>query len=242
MKRLLRKSLRKAGLELTRFRPQASEWAQLKQMLSVHDVRTVFDIGANTGQYASSLRDSGFQGKIVSFEPVLEAHTHLSRAADKDPLWNVPERMAIGDREGRVEIHVSENLVSSSTLPMLNAHRDAAPRSHFIASEMVPIRRLDDVAEVFLGDDEEFFIKVDVQGAESQVLDGAPHLLKRAAGLQLELSLVSLYEGEALFEPMLERLRDSNFDLWSLVPGFIDDRNGRLLQCDGIFFRRPTNL
>lgn len=241
MRRFVRKSLRSVGLELTRFRPQASEWAQLQRMLSAHQVSTVFDVGANTGQYANNLRDSGFRGKIVSFEPLLEAHARLSRDARKDPLWRVPERMAIGDHEGSVQIHVAENLVSSSTLPMLSAHRDAAPQSRFISTETVPIRRLDDVANAFLVGDEELFIKVDVQGAESKVLDGAPKLLQRTAGLQLELSLVSLYEGEVLFEPMLERLRDSNFDLWSLVPGFVDGRSGRLLQCDGVFFRRSTN-
>jgi FkbM family methyltransferase len=240
MKRWIRKTLRKMGWELTPFQPESSEWARLACMLSAQGVTTVLDVGANTGQYARNLRDTGFTGKIVSFEPILEAYTQLCRAARNDSLWTVPERMAIGDKDGRAEIHVADNLVSSSMLPMLDSHRAADPNSCFVATQTVPVARLDSVADRFLDDRESFFIKIDVQGFESKVLDGAPLLLNRATGLQIELSLVLLYDGEALFQPMLERLRESCFDLWSLIPGFVDGRTGRLLQVDGVFFRRPT--
>jgi FkbM family methyltransferase len=238
MKRLVRKTLRKMGWELMRFRPESSEWARLVRMLSVHRVSTVLDVGANTGQYAKNLRDAGFAGRIVSFEPVLEAYTELCRTARNDSLWTVAERMAIGDKDGRAEIHVANNLVSSSLLPMLDSHCAADPNSRFVDTETVPVARLDSVADRFLGNDESFFIKIDVQGFENKVLDGAPMLLRRGVGLQLELSLTPLYEGEMLFQPMLDRLSKSDFDLWSLVPGFVDNRTGRLLQVDGVFFRR----
>lgn len=238
MKRLIRKTVRSMGWELTRFRPESSEWARLTRMLSAHAVSTVLDVGANTGQYAKNLRDAGFSGRIISFEPVLEAHAQLCRAARNDSRWTVAERMAISDRDGRAEIHVASNLASSSLLPMLDSHRAADPSSGFVATQMVPIARLDGVADRFLDSGEPFFIKIDVQGFESKVLDGAPMLLKRGVGLQLELSLIPLYEGETLFQPMLKRLSESSFDLWSLIPGFVDNRTGRLLQVDGVFFRR----
>jgi FkbM family methyltransferase len=238
MKRLIRKTVRGMGLELTRFRPESSEWARLVRMLLAHGVNTVLDVGANTGQYAKNLRDAGFSGRIISFEPVSEAHSQLCRAARSDSLWTVAERMAIGDIDGRTDIHVAGNLASSSVLPMLDSHRAAEPSSGYVTTEAVPMARLDSLADRFLKNGESFFIKVDVQGFESKVLDGASMLLKRGVGLQLELSLTPLYEGEMLFQPMLDRLSESNFDLWSLVPGFVDNRTGRLLQVDGVFFRR----
>jgi FkbM family methyltransferase len=242
MKRLVRKTLRKMGWELTRFQQESSEWARLARMLSVHGVSTVLDVGANKGQYAKNLRDIGFAGRIVSFEPVQKAYTELCRSARHDSLWTVAERMAIGDKDEQAEIYVANNLESSSLLPMLASHRAADPNSGFVANETVPVARLDSVAGRFLGSDESFFIKIDVQGFENKVLDGAPMLLKRAVGLQVELSLVLLYDGEALFQSMIERLGESRFELWSLMPGFVDNRTGRLLQVDGIFFRRQSRL
>jgi len=238
MKRLIRKIVRNMGWELMRFRPESSEWARLVRMLSVHGVSTVLDVGANTGQYAQNLREAGFGGRIISFEPVLEAHTQLCQAARNDSLWTVAERMAIGDKDGRAEIHVAQNLASSSLLPMLDSHRAADPNSGFVDTQTVPVARLDSVADRFLDNGESFFIKIDVQGFERKVLEGAPMHLKRAIGLQLELSLTPLYDGETLFQPMLEHLHESNLDLWALIPGFVDNRSGRLLQVDGVFFKR----
>jgi FkbM family methyltransferase len=238
MKRLVRKALRRVGWELTRFRPEACEWAQLKCMLSAHGVNTVLDVGANTGQFAKNLRDAGFMGRIVSFEPTSEAHSQLCRAARNDPSWTVAERVAIGDFDGQTQIHIANNSVSSSLLSMLASHQSAAPESGFVATEVVPIARLDSIAPRFLPDHNSIFIKIDVQGFEKKVLDGAPKLLERAVGLQLELSLTPLYEGETLFHPMVEYLRAIDFDLWALIPGFVDKSNGRLLQVDGVFFQR----
>lgn len=240
MKRLVRKALRRVGWELARFRPESCEWAQLMCMLSAHGVDTVLDVGANTGQYAKNLRDAGFKGRIVSFEPTSGAHSQLCRVARNDPLWTVAERTAIGDWDGQTQIHVANNSVSSSLLPMLASLRAAAPESGFVATEAVPVARLDSVAVRFLKDDKSTFIKIDVQGFEKKVLEGASNLLKRTVGLQLELSLTPLYEGEMLFQPMLEYLRTIDFELWALIPVFVDRRNGRLLQVDAVFFRRKV--
>lgn len=238
MKRLIRKVLRKAGWELTRFRPESCDWARLRWMLSAHGVDTVLDVGANAGQYGRNLRDAGFRGEIVSFEPLSKAHSQLCRIARHDSLWTVAERMAIGDWDGQTEIHVANNSVSSSLLPMLPSHQAAEPESKFVATETVPIARLDSIAPRFLKNGKPIFIKIDAQGFEKKVIDGAPELLKRTAGLQVELSLTPLYEGESLFQPIVECLRSINFDLWALNPAFVDKRNGRMLQVDGVFFRR----
>lgn len=240
MRRLVRRGLRKTGWELTRFRPESCEWARLKCMLCAHGVDTVLDVGANTGQYAKNLRDAGFKGRIVSFEPISEAHLQLCRVARNDALWTVAERTAIGDWDGHTQIHVAKNSVSSSLLPMLPAHRSADPESGFISTESVTIARLDSIAPRFLRDDKSIFLKIDVQGFEKKVLEGAPKVLERTVGLQLELSLTPLYEGETLFQPMLEYVCGLDFDIWALTPAFIDKRNGRLLQVDGVFFRRRS--
>ena len=81
-------------------------------------------------------------------------------------------------------------------------------------------------------------MKLDVQGFEHKVLQGAGQVLRRVAGIQLELSLVPLYDGEHLFHPMLHDLEERGYELWSVIPGFVDPDTGRLLQLDAIFFRK----
>jgi len=69
------------------------------------------------------------------------------------------------------------------------------------------------------------------------VLRGAEKLLQTLAGLQLELSLTQLYDGQVLYLDMLRWLGDRGFELWNIMPGFVDQASGRLLQFEGIFFR-----
>lgn len=51
------------------------------------------------------------------------------------------------------------------------------------------------------------------------------------------MSLVPLYAGQPLLGEMLMLLRDLGFELHAMLPGFTDERTGRSLQMDGIFFR-----
>ena len=81
------------------------------------------------------------------------------------------------------------------------------------------------------------FLKIDTQGYEWQVLDGARESLSQCQGVLCELSLVPLYEGQCLWMEMIQRLESGGFTLWSIQKGFTDLRDGRTLQVDAIFLR-----
>lgn len=196
----------------------------------------VFDVGANTGQFGQSLREAGFRGRIVSFEPLAAAREKLLAVSQKDNKWDVAPRAAIGNEDGEIEIHIAGNSVSSSVLDMLDAHANAAPGSRYVGSEKVPLRRLDSIALDYLHPDSVAFLKIDTQGYEDRVLQGASNLLKKTAGLQLELSFVPLYDGQRLYDEMVSQLKLLGFELWSMSPVFSDPQTGRLLQVDATFF------
>jgi hypothetical protein len=120
---------------------------------------------------------------------------------------------------------------------MLESHNRAAPDVRYVGTEVVPISRLDRVAEEFLGEARNIFLKVDAQGFELQVLQGAAELIRRIVGAQLELSLVPLYESQALFSDLIDWMRKEGFSIWGIVPGLADNSSGRLLQTDVVFFR-----
>ena len=80
-------------------------------------------------------------------------------------------------------------------------------------------------------------MKIDTQGYEWAVLDGAKKILPRIKGILCELSLVELYKGQHLWMDLLNRLENEEFTLWSIQRGFTDRISGRTLQIDATFFR-----
>jgi FkbM family methyltransferase len=151
-KRLVRSLFLRAGLDLHRLTPAADPYVQLNYALKAHGIDLVLDVGANTGQFASSLRAIGYNGRIVSFEPLSSAHARLSAAAKGASTWIVHERCAIGDRDGETEINVAGNSVSSSVLAMTDKHATAAPGSAYVGRESVQMVRLDSITRPYLRD------------------------------------------------------------------------------------------
>lgn len=238
LKSIIKKSIRILGFDIIRYQPSSSDTARFMAMLRAHKVNLIFDIGANTGQFGTQLRNASYKGRIVSFEPLSSAHKELLSVSAEDTQWNVAPPTAIGNKEGEIEIHIAKNSVSSSILKMLNTHSSAAPESSYIGTEKVPMKRLDSIAKEYINSSDVYFLKIDTQGYEDRVIQGAKEVLKKACGVQLELSLVPLYEGQKLFNEMVLELNNQGFELWDIATAFVEPANGRLLQVDATFFRR----
>jgi len=244
---VIRKAFRKVGLGIHRYTPPvppappsrpARPFPRLVTSLQSFGVDLVLDVGANRGQFASQIRQGGYSGNIVSFEPLSEAHGNLSQASGGDARWKVYPRCALGDHDGEVEINIAGNSLSSSILPMLETHRSAAPESIYQGKEVVPVKTIDSVTKSYLKKSHAPFLKIDTQGFEWQVLDGARETLPQIRGVLLELSLVPLYDGQHLWREIIERLEAAGFLLWAFEPVFHDPHDGRTLQVDGVFFRK----
>jgi FkbM family methyltransferase len=237
--RQAQKWLRKRGFVVAPpLATELSPGARRARLFAAYGIEHVFDVGANAGQYARELRALGYAGHVRSFEPLSAAYAQLAAAAATDPLWEVVQ-VALGERDGQAELHVAGNSFSSSLREMLPLHREHAPESAYVGSEVVPVRRLDALVAEHGWPTARAVLKVDVQGYERQVLEGAGALLERIETVQLELSLVPLYSGEPLFAEMLAWMAAKGFALVALEPGFSEPRSGRLLQVDGIFRREP---
>ena len=225
------------GIEAHRYDPSHSSEARFFKMIQTQSIDTVIDVGANDGEYGHFLRQRGYGGAIVSFEPLLDEHERLLNAAEGDRDWFVAPRMALGDDNRDIDINVAGNSCSSSILPMSGRHELAAPDSRYVGVQCVPMRRLDDVAHPAIQQGRSILLKIDTQGFEMPVLRGAEKLLQTLVGLQLELSLTQLYDGQVLYLEMLQWLGERGFELWNVMPGFVEPASGRLLQFDGTFFR-----
>jgi FkbM family methyltransferase len=200
-------------------------------------ITDVLDIGANKGQFVETLRGDGVKGRVVSVEPLPDAYAALAAKAARDPRWDV-ERAAVSSVPGTVTLNVSSNSVSSSVLPMLDAHTDAAPSSVYVTTEEVTATTVDDLVVRHHLEPERTLLKLDVQGYERDVLEGARMTLDRFAAVRTELTLVPLYEGQALLTDIVQLLEGHGLELWALEPGFNDPVSRRQMQFDGTFFRR----
>jgi len=238
IKKTIKKLSRSLGIDLKRYNVQTSEAAKMQRLFAYHNIDLVFDVGANIGQYAKLLRELGYSGRIVSFEPLSSAYYQLKAVSEKDPLWEIAPQAAIGNQEGEIIINIAGNSYSSSALPMLDAHLESAPESAYCGSETVKLSRLDTLAKNYIkSETKSIFLKIDVQGLEKQVLEGATAILPLVKGITLELSLVPLYEGQVLFKEMIDIVEKLGYELYGIEPGFTAEKTGRMLQMDGIFFK-----
>ncbi len=234
---LAQRLARRLGYDLTPRRKAKALQAQLVAVLDHFAISCVFDVGANVGQYALSLREWGYRDRIVSFEPLPDAHARLSERAAADPDWLVPPRMAIGAEDGEIEVQVSAESDMSSILPQSALLEQISPSSAVVGKERVMLRRLDTVAGDYLRPKDRVFLKIDTQGYEPQVLAGAVGLLPTIQGVQLELSLVRCYEGERDYRSLLDELSGAGFEPYLFLPGYFERRLARQLQIDVVLMR-----
>jgi FkbM family methyltransferase len=228
---------RQYGYDVVKFLPERSDSAKLHAVFRHLKTDLVFDVGANEGQYGLMLREIGFAGRMVSFEPLSSAHGVLTKAAQGDSGWQVHPRCAIGDAEGEITINIAGNNVSSSVLPMLAQHAEFAPESRYIGQERVPMAPLDVACADYLPGAKSVYLKIDTQGYEAAVLRGAKNLLSQCRAVQLEMSLTPLYGGQELWDYFVRELGQQGFQLWTLMPGIVEPATGRTLQFDAIFLR-----
>jgi FkbM family methyltransferase len=196
-------------------------------------VELVIDVGANRGLYAGELREHGYRGRIVSFEPLASAYAELAGRAAGDPLWEV-RRLALSDTAGSLALGTTDNFASALPVaePLASLFPEAVPE----AEESVSAGRLD--GEVLdLPGEGRTLLKLDVQGYELRVLAGAAGMLEAVGVVETELSVVPLYEGQPLLADMLRALDEAGFALAALEPILRDWRTGEHLQFDGVFVR-----
>jgi FkbM family methyltransferase len=236
VKTTVRRALHRIGVDFIPYDGRRFVARRRIDVIRATGVSIVVDVGAGGGQFVRSLRGEGYAGRIVSFEPVTEAFAKLQRRTTGDPSITCMN-VAIAERDGEAVVNVAGNLWSSSLLPMMSEHEAAAPASAYVGQERVRLARLDSLDVV--GPEDRAYLKIDVQGGEGAVLDGAAGVLDRIVAAELELSLVELYEGQELLPALHERMSSQGFALvWLGESVFRDPASDEILAVDGIFVRR----
>ena len=233
-----RRLVRRLGYDIAPFPGAAPHWSHIGALLAYHDISLVLDVGANTGQYATAIRNNGYRRRIVSYETTVEAHAALVRAAAGDVAWIAAPRCAVGDAaKAAVEIHASAESDMSSVLPMTVQARDHMPTAATTEIETVPMVTLAAEWAERVAPDDCVFLKVDTQGYEQKVLDGLGERIDGLKGLQLEIGLQPIYEGQTGYLALISRVAAAGFEPSFVVPGYYSRHFRRMIDFDMVWFR-----
>ena len=145
--------------------------------------------------------------------------------------------MALGDRDGEVEIEVSAESDMSSVLPQTELLRRISPTSRVIGRETVPLRRLDGLAEDMARARRRRLPEARRPGLRGAGPGRRAPAAERLKGVQLEMALVPCYEGERDFRVVLDDLAAAGFGPFLFIPGYFERKLARQLQIDGVFMR-----
>ena len=235
--KLRRKIAWALGYDLLRIRKSSSAEALVRRFFEHVKPDLVLDVGGNEGQFAADALSAPGNHKVVSFEPLSSAHGLISKAAQGNPRWEIAERCAIGEARGVTKINISNFSGSSSLRPMNDTHLKAAPTTGYVGSEDCEIFRIDDIGRQYIKPDDRVLLKIDTQGYEKNVLDGATGIMDQVVAMQIEVALVELYDGETLALDLIRSVLDQGFSVFAFCNGLGEKKTGRLLQADVFFIR-----
>ncbi|NIP53052.1 MAG: FkbM family methyltransferase [Phycisphaerae bacterium] len=199
------------------------------------NIKTILDVGANTGQFASQFHRLFPDAKIYSFEPIEHCYKELLRRMGHTPKFRA-FNFALGEKNGQTQIYLNDYTPSSSLLLMQDLHKRAFPFTGHVTTQDIEIRRLDDISEE-LDIVEKILVKIDVQGTEDKVIIGGERLLSRASVLIVETSFQTLYKGQILFHGIYEMLGQRGFLYAGSEHTIRNPNDGSILQCDSVFCR-----
>ena len=206
-------------------------------MLELYGVNCVFDVGANTGQYAKRLRRAGYRGRIVSFEPTSETFARLEKAAAQDPDWQV-YRCGLGRTATTAEIHTGWKTMNS-LLPPSDYGKDRYSRFAKSDTEEIVVRRLDEVMDEALAGlaDPRPYLKMDTQGYDLEVFAGAGKRIGEFVGMQSEVACLRLYEGSPGMAEAVAVYEAEGFGITGMYPVTREATTGRVIEFDCVMMR-----
>ena len=201
----------------------------------------IFDVGANIGQYGQNMREViRYTGTILSFEPNPAAFAKLAAHAEQDPRWHCYP-FALGEAAGHCTLNVmrSDNL-SSLLEPGGESDRYLADANDVIETREVEVKTLD---AIFAGLQDEFgfkrpYLKIDTQGFDVPVANGASTIIGAFTGCVTEVSFVPIYKDQPGMTDSLACFRSLGFELVEMFNVHAGGWFQPMIECNAYFLNR----
>lgn len=197
-------------------------------------VDRIIDVGANRGQFSLACRLTLPKVPIFAFEPIPHEAAVFRKAHQGCQHVQLIE-VALGESESTATLHLSRSADSSSLLP-ITQQSEYFGQTDEVGTLNVPVKTLDQVSLNWPPSPRQL-LKLDVQGFELKVLQGARRFLSECVYVYVECSEVELYEGQALRQEVESFLNSQGFQRASRHNELF--HKGELIQADYLFERRP---
>lgn len=198
--------------------------------------KTIIDIGANKGQFASRFRLLFPSAQIYSFEPIPSDFNILCTRFKNDRNFK-GFNIGLGEVAGAFDFFQNDFSDSSSLLKMKSFHKENFPKTQNESLIKIQVETLDHLSSKELELNSQILVKIDVQGYEKMVILGGIETIKKASVLIVEVSFKELYENQVYFDSIYSLLKDLGFSYMGNYDQLISPIDGSILQADGIFIR-----
>lgn len=240
MKNIIRNYLNAIGFDIVRVKNQHGSLSEhLSNVFAAKNIDCVIDVGANSGQFGSFIREIGFDGYIVSFEPVKSAYNKLEMIAKADDKW-LCYNLALGDKKEKKTLNVYESTIFSSFFEANEYSKNIWQSLGSAVPEIVDVVRLDDI----LGGIADrtgcanFYLKMDTQGYDINVFRGAVESLEKISSIQSELSLIAIYDDMLPAYDILKEFHQQGFFISGMYP-INRDESLAVIEYDCVLVKRP---
>lgn len=209
------------------------KWTTLRDVIRNLRINCVLDVGANIGQFASTLRAIGYSDHIISFEPSPYDFSILSQRFSGDLLWH-GMNYALGESDSSIPF----NYVENSTV--LSSFNKLKPCNRTVQVIPVRVKRLDFIYNNILEgiENPRVFLKCDTQGYDYEVINGAQGIIEHILGIQSEIIVSSAYyENTMPYYKNLSKYDALGFTLMGMFAGAYDNKTKSVLEFDCIMAR-----
>ena len=225
MKEFVRKIINLLGYEIKK---------KGKNFFSQNKIYLIIDVGAHRGEFAIGVLNENYKGKIISFEPQLQIYNTLKSNSEKFENWLIHERCGIGKKNENLIMNIMSETTCSSFFKPTKYLLSIDPSTKIIKKEKSKILPLNYLFQKKYKLKKNTFLKIDTQGFDKFVLDGASKILKKILFVQLELSIDPLYKKESNYETMIKYMKKKRFIIWNFG-GVIENLKGKSMAFDIIF-------
>ena len=183
----------------------------IKKYLSSKNIKLCFDIGANKGDYTSLILEET-SSNVISFEPLPFVYNkmieRLSNYSDRCIFVN----KGVGSKSETLKIHFNEDATEHASFSEEIKSIDYIRNTGSLNIDVISIDdycKLNNITEID-------FIKIDTEGFEKEVFDGALETLKNVKPkfIQIEYNLHQMFRNTSL-NFFAEKL--SNYNVYQLT-------------------------
>jgi len=193
---------------------------------------TVIDIGAALGEWSKAANFVYPDAKIYAFEPIPDSLKQAKEAL-KDILNIEFFNIALFSSNEKKQFHLNEFTFSSSLLKMTDKHKEIYPFTKNETVINVECKRFDTLTGIIL--ENPVYVKMDVQGAELEVLKGFGNLIQKIDMVQIELGFEDFYENQFNYADIFNFFFENGFK--SFLQLDLQFNKNKLIYCDYIFVR-----